>query len=48
MLSSDEIRIRSEEQPSQRLALLVAPFWGIAPWKVEAGKQGWRSAFGVL
>ena len=40
MLSSDEIRIRSEEQPSQRLALLVAPFWGIAPWKVEAGKQG--------
>ena len=48
MLSSDENRIRSEEQPSQRLALLVAPFWGIAPWKVEAGKQGWSSAFGVL
>ena len=48
MLSSDENRIRSEEQPPQRLALLVAPFWGIAPWKVEAGKQGWRSAFGVL
>ena len=48
MLSSDENRIRSEEQPSQRLALLVAPFWGIAPWKVEAGKQGWRLAFGVL
>jgi len=33
MLSSDENRIRSEEQPSQRLALLVAPFWGIAPWQ---------------